>query len=280
LNTNDPEQFTHAYYRPGDLIQRQGELARSFSVIEDGQVEILQASAQNPEPKVLAVLGKGDFFGEAALLGNRPHETTIRARTPVRLRQAGSALFSQITGTFAPFRELIAKAVIRRSGDFWDRLPEAKSLLEHEQLTSLLEPLPASPLLEDTSLADGISALEKSPTGELVILDKSHHLWGTLDRNDLQQIVTRVAVIPIDKRGEVTRRKLQEFLAANPLAVTLEDSTLAAYTTMLDHGISWLPVIQSKEDPRPVGYLRADRIASRLTSKIALLEDARSQVAR
>jgi hypothetical protein len=41
---------------------------------------------------------------------------------------------------------------------------------------------------------------------------------------------------------------------------------------MLDHGISWVPVVQSTEDPRPVGLLRADKIASRVIQEIGQME--------
>lgn len=279
LSTDTAKQFTHAYYRPGDFVQQQGESAQVFSVIEEGEVEVLQTTEQSPEAKILAVLGKGDFFGEAALLGNRPHETSIRARTAVRLRQAGSTLFSQIAGTFPPFREMLSKAVIRRSGDFWNRLPEAKVLLDREPLGSLVDPLPPQVLRKDTTLADAIKALKESPSGALLVLDETQHVWGTLERNDLQEIVARIAVIPMDKRGDITRRNLSEFLVGNPLYVTLEDSTLVAYTTMLDHGISWLPVVQSKEDPRPVGYVWADKIANGLIQKIGQTDALHAQAA-
>src|SRR6202040_3551280 len=52
---------------------------RDLSVLKEGEVEILQAAEQSPEAKVVALLAKGDFFGEEALLGNRPHETSVRA---------------------------------------------------------------------------------------------------------------------------------------------------------------------------------------------------------
>jgi NADH dehydrogenase len=225
-------------------------------------------------------LGKGDFFGETALLGNRPHETSIRARTAVRLRQAGSALFSQIAGTFAPFREVLSQKVIRGSGDFWNRLPQARSLLEREPLASLLDPLPTEFLHKDTTLAAAIRVLKESPAGELLVLDETQHLWRTLDRNDLHQIVARIAVIPPDKRRDITQRKLTDFLVENPLYVTLEDSTLVAYTTILDHGISWLPVVQNKEDPKPVGCLRGDKIASRVIQQIGQMETLHAQVGK
>jgi len=268
LNTDSAQQVYHAYYRPGDFIQRQGEPARFFSVIEEGEVEILKAEDPNTEPKIVAVLGKGDFFGEAALLGNRPHETSIRARSVVRLRQAGSALFSQIAGTFAPLRQVLSQAVMRRSGELWNRLPLTKSILEREPLASLLDPLPAELLHKDTSLPDAIRALKESSTGVLVILDEAQRLWGTFDRNDLDQIIARIAVLPSDQHGGTIRAKLSEFLVMNPVYVALDDSTLVAVATMLDRGISWLPVVQSKDNPRPVGYLRREKILDRMIERI------------
>ena len=279
LNTGAAQQFTNAYYRPGDFIHRQGELPRFFSVIEEGEVEILQTTEQSPETRVLAVLGKGDFFGEAALLGNRPHETSIRARTAVRLRQAGNALFSQIAGTFPPFRELLSQAIIHRSGDFWNRLPEVKPLLNREPLAPLLDPLPAELLRKDTTLAGAIRALEESPTGELLVFDEAQHLWGTLDRNDLHLIVARIAVIPTDKRGDMTQSKLSDFLPGNPVYITLEDSALVAYATMLDHGVPWLPVVQSKDDLRPVGCVRQEKISNLIIQKIGQTETERARAA-
>jgi NADH dehydrogenase len=279
LNTDSTQQVYHAYYRPGDFVQRQGEPARFFSVIEEGEVEILKAADPNTEPKVIAVLGKGDFFGEAALLGNRPHETSIRARTAVRLRQAGSALFSQIAGTLTPFREILSKAVLHRSGDLWQRVPLTKSLLEREPLASLLDPLPAQLLHKDTSLPDAIRALKESHTGELLILDEAQRLWGTFDRNDLDQIVARIAVIPPDQQGDITQRKLSEFLVVNPVYVALDDSALMAATTMLDHDSSWLPVVQSKDNPQPVGFLRREKILDRMIERIGQQQAKHAQVA-
>jgi NADH dehydrogenase len=268
LNTDATQQITHAYYRPGDFIHRQGEPARTFSVIEEGQVEVLQQDQGASETKVLAVLGKGDFFGEGAILGNRPHETSIRARSPVRLRQIGSALFSQIAGSFAPFRDLLVKTVTR-SGDFWRRLPISKAILEGESIASFLDPLPAQLLTKETTFADAVSALNESATGNLLVLDERQRLWGTLDRGDLYQIIARIAVTSAETRGGVGHLKLSDLLSPNLIYVALEDSALVASATMLDHGISWMPVVKSKDDPRPVGFLRGEKISKRMIERIA-----------
>ncbi|HWW18406.1 MAG TPA: FAD-dependent oxidoreductase [Candidatus Saccharimonadales bacterium] len=279
LNTDTTQQATHAYYRPGDFIHRQGEPARVFSIIEEGQVEVLQKDSQTSDTKVVAVLGKGDFFGEGALLGNRPHETSIRARSAVRLRQIGSTLFSELAGSFAPLRDLLAKAVTSHSGDFWRRLPISKSILEGESLASLLDPLPAELLRKETRYADAITALNESATGHLLVVDEKQRLWGTLDRNDLYQIIARIVLTQPDGREGVGERRLADLLPANPIYVALEDSLLVASATMLDHGISWLPVVKSKDDPRPVGRLRGDRITRRLIEKMAQVEPPKAQVA-
>jgi len=279
LNTDTTQQATHAYYRPGDFIHLQGEPARVFSIIEEGQVEVVQKNSQTSDTKLVAVLGKGDFFGEGALLGNRPHETSIRARSAVRLRQVGSALFSELAGSFAPLRDLLAKAVTQRSGDFWRRLPISKSILEGESLASLLDPLPAQLLSKETRYADAIKALNESATGHLLVVDEKQRLWGTLDRNNLYQMIARIALTPTDGREDASERKLADLLPENPLYVALEDSLVGAAATMLDHRISWLPVVKSKDDPRPVGRLRGDRITRRLIEKMTHVEAPKAQLA-
>jgi NADH dehydrogenase len=279
LNTDAARQVTHAYFRPGDFIHRRGELAQVFSIIEEGEVEVLQTTEESVEAKVIAVLAKGDFFGEEALLANRPHETSIRARTVVRLAQVGSALFSQMAGSFAPLRDLLVKAVTRHTGDFWRYLPLAKPLLADETIASLMDPPPAKLLSKENTFADAVAALTESATGHLLVLDEKQQLWATLDREDLYHIIARIAVTSNGMRGEDTKRKLGDLLYGDPVYVALDDSTLVASATMLDHGISWLAVVQGKNDLRPMGCLRGDKISKRIIEKLGHMETDRARAA-
>jgi NADH dehydrogenase len=282
LNTDATQHLTHAFYRAGDLMQRQGDLARVFTVIEEGEAEVVKTTEPSPgakEEKVVAVLGKGDFFGEAELLGHTPSEVSIRARTVVRVGQVGSTLFGQIAADFPPFREMLTNAVTRRSGDIWRRLPLAKSLLAGESLATVLEAAPETFLRKDTTLDTAIKALGDSVTGHLLVLDEKQRLWGTLDRADLSQIIARIAVTPLEAQADFRQQKLGDLLLGDPVYITREDSLLVASATMLDHGITWLPVVQSSSDLGLVGVLRRERISALLIRKLEQREAGQAKAA-
>ena len=149
-------------------------------------------------------------------------------------------------------------------------MPLAKTLLDGEPLGSLLDPLPAKLLSKQTTLADAIQALNESATGQLIVLDEKQQLWGTFDRGDLYQIVARIAITPESKEGDSALRTLGELLLGGSVHVSLDDSLSAATATMLDHRISWLPVVQSDNDLRPVGSLRGERISNRVIQKFGM----------
>jgi hypothetical protein len=77
-------------FAEGDKIVRQGESGDSMYVIARGTVKVLLKEAQAEEPRLLAILGTGGFFGEIALLDESPRTATVRAAAPctmLRLRR-------------------------------------------------------------------------------------------------------------------------------------------------------------------------------------------------
>ena len=66
---------------------------------------------------MIAILGPGDFFGEMALLDHRSRTSAVRARTELEVTVMGKKIFEQISGTLKPFRDFLADAVKRRSGN-------------------------------------------------------------------------------------------------------------------------------------------------------------------
>ncbi|TNF37612.1 MAG: cyclic nucleotide-binding domain-containing protein [Deltaproteobacteria bacterium] len=75
-------EFEEAYAH-GDLIVREGDTARHMYVIQSGRVEITKRIGS--DEVTLAVLDKGDFFGEMSLLESLPRDANARAVGPTRL---------------------------------------------------------------------------------------------------------------------------------------------------------------------------------------------------
>ncbi len=62
----------------GKVLFREGETAREFFVIIDGEVGVAKRGEE------IRTLSKGDFFGEIGLLEDVPRTATVTAKTPVR----------------------------------------------------------------------------------------------------------------------------------------------------------------------------------------------------
>jgi putative peptide zinc metalloprotease protein len=79
-------------YRRGDFVVRQGEPGEEFYLIRKGQAEVVQVDADG-WPRELAVLRRGDYFGELALLYHQPRSASVRALTPLEVYGLGRDAF-------------------------------------------------------------------------------------------------------------------------------------------------------------------------------------------
>ena len=70
-------------FNGGEVIIRQGEAGNFMYEILDGQVEVFQE--RDGKEVRLAVLGKGDFFGEMAIFERELRSATVRAHGEVRV---------------------------------------------------------------------------------------------------------------------------------------------------------------------------------------------------
>ena len=69
-------------YHDGKVIIRQGEAGDCMYEIQSGEVEVIQE--KSGKEICLAVLGKGDFFGEMAIFEHDVRSATVRASGEVR----------------------------------------------------------------------------------------------------------------------------------------------------------------------------------------------------
>jgi serine phosphatase RsbU (regulator of sigma subunit) len=94
----------------GELLFREGELSQRFSIILDGQVEIIQA-LETPEERLLSVEGPGDILGEVSLLDpDHRRSASGKARTNVQLIEMTSTDFERLIHQHAP----LAVALLRQ----------------------------------------------------------------------------------------------------------------------------------------------------------------------
>jgi NADH dehydrogenase len=249
-----------AYYRPGDFIYRQGDPANFFYAIEQGEVEVLRSINGSQDDRAFAFLGPGDYFGEAALTQDPFYQVSVRARTVVRVMAIRREAFSKMAGTMAPSRGILAELVRRRSQALWLHFPASKEALSKEPLSSFLDPVPSRTLKPDSTLEQALATLTNNGLGFLFVLDNEQCLLGVLNANDIANALVLIASTPVESRRDATQVQVRELLSADPIMLSADDPSLLAASTMLEHGLSWIPVVVSKNDHHLAGSVRAERI--------------------
>jgi CRP-like cAMP-binding protein len=85
----------HAEFEPGYTVFGQGERGECFYIVESGRAEVIL------DGRVVGRLGRGDCFGEIALLRDQPRTATVRASADADLRVSvlpRSAYLTAVTG--------------------------------------------------------------------------------------------------------------------------------------------------------------------------------------
>ncbi len=99
INFARTQVINQAHYEPGDYIIHQGDVGDQFYVIISGEVEVIRA-LPNGQTALLGTLGKGEHFGESALLTGRRRNASVRATTPVDLMCLGRDEFNDLAGAW------------------------------------------------------------------------------------------------------------------------------------------------------------------------------------
>ncbi len=86
-------------FESGASIVKQGERGDEFYIIVEGSAVVTQ-SIDGTEVKV-GELGKSDYFGEIALLLDRPRAATVTAQTSLKCVKLDRARFERVLGPCA-----------------------------------------------------------------------------------------------------------------------------------------------------------------------------------
>ena len=96
----------------GSLIIMAGDPPKEAYLIHEGTVE--QLSSSHGPAQFQAELGPGEVFGEMSLIDDRPHATSIRAVTPVRVSTLTRAEFEQALSVVPEDHSVFLKTIFER----------------------------------------------------------------------------------------------------------------------------------------------------------------------
>jgi NADH dehydrogenase len=255
IKTDVTERISHAHYEPGDYIIKQSEPPSGFYVIEQGEVEIVRSSPEKPGGEVIAALGPGNFFGEQALLSNRPRGASVRARTPVEVVVMGRNVFTTISKSLAPLRNALTAAITRRSSAAWQERPAVLAALREFKLADFIEPAPA-PLLRPTdSLYEVTHQFARNPSDFFFVSPDGARLDGMITLTDL---------LRAQSNGVKPETPLADFMKKDPASLAVTDTALIAASAFREHGFKTLPVVADKTGRRIVGVVRVRKLIAKV----------------
>jgi NADH:quinone reductase (non-electrogenic) len=108
LRTQPSDNITSVHYEAGDVIFEQGDVGDCMFVVRSGQVEVVRDGQR------IALLGEGEFFGEAALLSGDPRSAAVRAVQASNLLSISKADFKKLLGTFPELSSEIGRVMEAR----------------------------------------------------------------------------------------------------------------------------------------------------------------------
>ena len=108
------EGRSNARYRKEEVIFSQGDVADAVFYIQKGKVRVGVVSEQGKEA-VIAMLAKGDFFGEGCLAGQTRRMATVEAMTDCVIVRLEKAAIVRVIHTEPAFSELFIAHLLGRA---------------------------------------------------------------------------------------------------------------------------------------------------------------------
>jgi CRP-like cAMP-binding protein len=100
--------------RKDQVLFSQGDAADAVFYIQEGKVKLTVNSRQGKEA-VVAILGRGDFFGEASLAGRSAHLATATALVPSTIVRIGKTAMVRVLHDEPTFSELFLAYLLSRN---------------------------------------------------------------------------------------------------------------------------------------------------------------------
>jgi small-conductance mechanosensitive channel len=105
-------------YAPGESIIRAGEDGDSMFVVNSGHVSV--QIADNGQPRTVATLGEGDFFGEMALFTGQPRTANVVAAEETEVLEIGHDAMKHIFDTNPDLVQSLGETIAHRRAGLAD----------------------------------------------------------------------------------------------------------------------------------------------------------------
>ncbi len=101
-------------YPAGRAVLMEDAWGNAVYFVAEGWVKVRRNATTGEELAALAILGKGDFFGEMAVLDESPRSTDVIALTPVKLLSVAAQRFVQILFKDPQLHHRMLQLMVRR----------------------------------------------------------------------------------------------------------------------------------------------------------------------
>lgn len=168
------QRMTERAFGPGEPVFQQGDRGASMFIVVSGSVQIfLPNSGPSSARLPLKALEKGDYFGELAILDDKPRSASAEATGPTVLLELTREVF---------VADVIASphAVLAILGEMGERLRDTNALLSQRAARDVVKEFDDR-LTWGQRLADRVAALNGSWTFMLFLLALSA-LWALANR--------------------------------------------------------------------------------------------------
>jgi CRP-like cAMP-binding protein len=106
----------------GDYVFKQGDQGDFLYFLNSGRVDIILENGAKHQR--LTSLGAGDFFGEAALLSNKPRSASVKCITPCKLTRISKSSLDRM------MKSAKSASANLREVDLMRQISRAKSVLQ------------------------------------------------------------------------------------------------------------------------------------------------------
>lgn len=154
---------TISKYRENQIIFSQGDPADSVFYVQEGKVKVTVLSEQGKEA-VVAIHGKGDFFGEGCLTGQLRRLATVSAMAESSIMRLDKATMVRVIHDEPTFSEMFMTYILSRNvrveADLVDQLFNssekrlARALLLMANFGKEGQPVPIIPKINQATLAE------------------------------------------------------------------------------------------------------------------------------